>query len=72
MYCLKIATAFLVLYLCHLDIDECSHRRDNCSQYCTNTIGSFECGCRQGYQLHLGAQCRGMWGVWWNVHGNVC
>ena len=33
------------------DIDECSGTNP-CTQYCNNTIGSFECSCRDGFQLH--------------------
>lgn len=31
------------------DVNECETRR--CSQECTNTYGSYQCYCRQGYQL---------------------
>ena len=33
------------------DIDECSEDTDNCNQICTNTEGSFTCGCDDGYLL---------------------
>ena len=33
------------------DIDECNLGISGCSQLCTNSIGSFECGCYYGYQL---------------------
>ena len=35
----------------HIDIDECSEDRDMCEQLCSNTIGSYTCGCRTGYTL---------------------
>ena len=42
-----------------LDIDECL-RPNNCSQVCENTVGSFTCRCRQGFELEAdGEQCRG-------------
>ena len=33
------------------DIDECSDGNNGCSQTCTNTIGSFVCGCNSSYLL---------------------
>ena len=43
------------------DIDECSDGTHNCSQTCTNTNGSFTCGCNSGYLLDIdGATCNGM------------
>ena len=38
---------FLCLYA---DIDECAGVND-CQQTCSNTQGSFECGCQHGFQL---------------------
>ena len=37
--------------MCILDIDECSENDDNCSQNCSNTIGSYQCSCNDGYAL---------------------
>ena len=34
------------------DINECSEGIDNCNQTCTNTEGSFTCGCDDGYLLY--------------------
>ena len=34
-----------------LDINECSEDSDNCSQFCNNTIGSYQCYCEDGYTL---------------------
>ncbi|XP_044749052.1 low-density lipoprotein receptor-related protein 4 [Coccinella septempunctata] len=35
-----------------IDIDECQYATDPvCSQTCTNTVGSFKCGCLTGYVL---------------------
>ena len=42
------------------DIDECAEETDDCSQTCTNTIGSFTCGCNSGYLLDTdGFTCSG-------------
>ena len=44
----------------HLDIDECSDGIHDCSQTCTNTEGSFICGCHSGYVLDTdGFTCYG-------------
>ena len=45
------------LGLCE-DVDECS-RISSCSQLCTNTKGSFKCGCEEGYEVE-GRQCRAL------------
>ena len=43
------------------DIDECNDGNDNCSQTCTNTVGSFVCGCNISYLLDIdGVTCIGM------------
>ena len=33
------------------DINECDVNTDNCSQFCNNTIGSYQCYCEDGYTL---------------------
>ena len=44
------------------DTDECSDGTHNCSQICTNTNGSFTCGCINGYLLDLDeVTCKGMY-----------
>ena len=35
----------------HADIDECVTGDEGCEQTCTNTDGSFECSCEEGYTL---------------------
>ena len=43
-----------MLYFCfYADIDECQSGRNNCSQTCFNTVGSFKCGCLAGYSLDV-------------------
>ena len=46
-YCLlTLCTQYFQL----IDIDECLNA-SNCEQICTNTDGSFVCGCLSGYRL---------------------
>lgn len=45
-------------YLC-IDIDECANSNGGCDQTCTNTIGSFSCGCNDGYELVNETLCVG-------------
>lgn len=42
------------------DIDECMYEQDPvCSQTCSNTVGSFRCGCMTGYVLRPdGRSCK--------------
>lgn len=46
------------------DIDECATNADNChvKADCTNTIGSFTCKCRAGYEGN-GTVCVGMFDI---------
>ena len=47
--------------LLYSEIDECSEGTHDCSQICTNTNGSFICGCNTGYLLDIdGSSCNGM------------
>ena len=36
------------------DTDECSYDNGGCSEICTNTVGSFTCGCEPGFELNSG------------------
>lgn len=42
------------------DIDECMYEQDPvCSQTCSNTVGSYQCGCMTGYVLRPdGRSCK--------------
>ena len=42
----------LYVFVGFSDINECMERRDICNHVCTNTIGSYNCSCRDGYYLH--------------------
>ena len=33
------------------DVNECETQRDICDQTCINIMGSFQCGCNEGYSL---------------------
>ena len=45
----------------HVDEDECTVGDDFCDQTCTNTVGSYTCGCNHGYVLNSnGYSCDGM------------
>ena len=35
----------------HTDINECMASSSPCGQICSNTEGSFECSCNNGYEL---------------------
>ena len=41
------------------DIDECARFPRPCGHTCTNTQGSYECSCPQGYNLLHNGRCRG-------------
>ncbi|KAK2163997.1 hypothetical protein NP493_1438g00012 [Ridgeia piscesae] len=34
-----------------MDIDECAEQTSGCEQNCTNSVGSFQCSCNDGYTL---------------------
>ena len=50
------------MYICfYSDTDDCTDGTHNCSQICTNTNGSFTCGCFNGYELDYdNVTCNGM------------
>ena len=42
------------------DINECDENNGGCSQICNNIEGSYECSCRNGYELDIdGQNCSG-------------
>ena len=45
------------------DIDECVTGTNGCNQTCTNTIGSYECSCDEGYMINAtdAHACDGKW-----------
>ncbi|XP_066250457.1 protein tolkin-like [Euwallacea similis] len=34
------------------EFNECEHIEHGCEQLCINTLGSFQCGCKSGFELH--------------------
>ena len=47
-------------YMFNSDIAECDEDDGGCEQICTNTEGSYECSCRNGYVLDgNGLNCSG-------------
>ena len=58
---LNTGQIFPLCYLLSLsDINECIAGTDNCSDICSNTIGSYTCGCLDGYRLLSdGLTCQG-------------
>ena len=45
------------------DLDECATNQHNCSDrmHCNNTMGSYECTCKEGYNFSMGNEekCQG-------------
>ncbi len=39
-------------YYLSIDIDECEASNGGCGHNCTNLEGSYECSCREGYELN--------------------
>ena len=48
-------------YQCiNIDVDECEINNGGCNQTCSNTYGTFECSCDNGYSLAAdGLDCNG-------------
>lgn len=60
--CTIMLVAFFMLFffLVCVDIDECSVNNANCTQFCNNTLGSFQCTCMSGFELASdGFTCNG-------------
>ena len=58
-------TVYIRVIYFNVDIDECTNNTDNCNQTCTNTEGSFTCGCNGGYELNSdGTTCNG---TYWEI-----
>ena len=47
-------------FLFIIDVDECQENLHSCQHICTNTDGSFSCGCNEGFMLDGdGQNCTG-------------
>ena len=46
-----IHTHISKIYILQSDIDECTQGLAGCSHNCDNTLGSYSCSCRKGFQL---------------------
>ena len=58
---LKHANSDSILSL-SADINECTEGTSGCTQSCSNTLGSFQCGCNNGFRLSgNGRTCNGMY-----------
>ena len=61
--CLQLHEPFTseIFFIC-TDIDECSIILPNglCRHSCSNTVGSYHCDCREGYELFGTYSCRGI------------
>ena len=53
---------YLFHYISFTDINECNGTNHGCSQICTNTMGSYYCSCKPGYNYTGNGQCQG------NIH----
>ena len=42
---------YIVILFSLIDINECRSAKLVCHHYCTNTLGSYRCGCNDGFQL---------------------
>ena len=49
--CMYFLLLLHVMFLVHVDVNECSLGTAGCDQLCTNNIGSYTCGCNVGYYL---------------------
>ena len=52
IFCLAACLPFYNVNLICLDVDECAAGSSGCAHVCVNTMGSFACGCRDGFQLN--------------------
>ena len=55
-----VKTIQTFFYTLPSDIDECLRDSSLCDHNCTNTVGSYDCVCDEGYKLMLGTgECKG-------------
>jgi hypothetical protein len=55
-----------------LDYNECGLNNAGCEQVCKNTVGSYNCDCRKGFELHANKNgCKGTYTTTVFFTGNV-
>ena len=42
-----------------VDVNECNTNNGGCEHTCSNTVGSYECHCRNGFILSNNRSCNG-------------
>lgn len=43
-----------------VDVDECADNNGGCQHQCTDTVGGYECSCKDGYSIDCdGHSCNG-------------
>ena len=48
------------IFSLYIDIDECALGTHNCAHSCSNSLGSYTCSCRDGFELGQdGRTCKG-------------
>ena len=58
--CVYLRCVFFNLLISTLDFDECLNGTHRCDYNCSNTIGSYDCSCPNGYDLAPnGRKCNG-------------
>ena len=65
-HCVDIHSDNITCYcsdmFCPADVDECIEGTSGCGQNCTNLVGSYLCGCYQGFLLNIDQHaCSGEW-----------
>lgn len=51
----------MINFIYDIDVEECEDNNGGCAQLCNNTVGSFICGCSEGYTLNADyINCSGM------------
>ena len=52
---------FSTVFPLEIDINECNTNNGGCDHNCINTIGSYQCQCREGYETNNnGINCTGI------------
>ena len=61
LFCSPALISIMYEIISFIDIDECYYENGGCQHECTNTDGSYECSCYDGYELNSdGKTCSGL------------